>query len=106
MISDKGSHTNSKPKRNSQTDTGTQPIETNPSQSLSQKYNAGDFFDSSDGENYNSDSGSDFYLPRKSKKKHKIQFNDIKGTMTIISDAISGFGLDRKYLENFFKSSP
>ena len=84
LISDKGWHTDSKPKRNSQTDTGTQPIETDPSQSLSQKYDAGHFFDSSDCENYNSDSESDFYLPRKSRKKHKIQFNDIKGTMTTI----------------------
>ena len=100
MIS--GKETNTDFNRNSQVDisgSSRAGTDTDPSQSLSQRYDAGDFFESSDDQNDQTDSGSDFYLPGKSKKKHRIHFKDVKGLLTctkIFIDVTSGVSLDRK----------
>ena len=73
--------------------------DTDLSQSLSQKYDVGEFFESSDDQNGQPDSGSDFYLPGKSKKKHRIKFIDVKGLLTYTKVSIYvafGFSFDRK----------
>ena len=100
MIS--GKETNTDFNRNSQVDisgSSRAGTDTDPSQSLSQRYDAGEFFESSDDQNDQTDSGSDFYLPGKSKKKHRIQFKDVKGLLTCAKVFIyvtSGVSFDRK----------
>ena len=84
---DKGLHTEST--RNMRTDS--EAHDTATSQRLSQKYESGQFFDSSDDENKNTESDSDFYQPGKSKKKHKIKFKNIKGLLTSNNFASSNF---------------
>ena len=66
-------------KRSTQTDRDA--IDSEKSQRLSQKYESGQFFDSSDDENEDTES-DDFYQPGKSKKKHRIKFNNVEGLLT------------------------
>ena len=80
-------HTEFKP--NIRTDSEAHDTETG--QRLSQKYESGQFFDSSDDENKNTESDSDFYQPGKSKKKHKIKFKNIKGLLTSDNFSSSNF---------------
>ena len=80
-------------KRNTQTDRDSKDSEK--SQSLSQKYESGQFFDSSDDENENTES-DDFYQPGKSKKKHRIKFNNVEGLLTSNHYSTSGLLFDRK----------
>ena len=80
-------------KRNTQTDSYTNDSEK--SQSLSQKYESGQFFDSSDDEKEDTES-DDFYQPGKSKKKHRIKFNNVEGLLTSNHYSTSGLLFDRK----------
>ena len=79
-------------KRKTQTDRDSKDSEK--SQSLSQKYESGQFFDSSDDENEDTES-DDFYQPGKSKKKHRIKFNNVEGLLTS-NHLTSGLRFDRK----------
>ena len=72
-----------------QTDSEAHDTETG--QRLSHKYESGQFFDSSDDENKNTESDSDFYQHGKSKKKHKIKFKNIKGLFTSNNFSSSNF---------------
>lgn len=76
LIHYKGSHTEFKPNEITQTETD----ETDKSQRLSQKYESGQLFDSSDDENKNTSvmSDSNFHQPGKSKKKHRIHLKSIQ----------------------------